>query len=220
VPTIVLIRHGQASFGSEDYDRLSLTGVRQAHLTARALTDRGVSAQLILSGSLRRQVDSAAPAASAFNLSPGVDPRWNEYEMDEIIAAHHGRLLAPVSSGSAISSAAFQDVLESSLERWMAAECTAAPESWPTFNARIQDGLRELAGSLERSATALVFTSGGVIASVCAAALGLDSGQLLKLNRVTVNTAMTKLAVGRHGISLISFNDHAHLEGTGLITYR
>jgi broad specificity phosphatase PhoE len=221
VPSILLIRHGQASFGSEDYDRLSPIGVRQAQLIARALVGRGVAPRHIVCGSLRRQVDTAAPAASGLDLTPQLDPRWNEYEMDEIIAAHHEPASAPLNLGHGLSASDFQDILENSLTRWMdGAGRTTAPESWPAFDARIQTALRELADSLEPSTTALVFTSGGVIATVCAGLLGLDSRQLLALNRVTVNTAVTKLAVGRRGLSLIAFNDHAHLEGTGLITYR
>jgi hypothetical protein len=29
---------------------------------------------------------------------------------------------------------------------------------------------------------------------------------------VTVNTAVTKVAVGRRGTTLVSFNDHSHLD--------
>jgi hypothetical protein len=42
------------------------------------------------------------------------------------------------------------------------------------------------------------------------------------LNRVLVNAAVTKLAIGSTGISVISFNDHTHLEAIdrALVTYR
>ncbi len=221
VPSILLIRHGQASFGSDNYDRLSPAGIEQAELTAHALRAHGLRPRRILSGSLQRQRDTAAPAAGAFAVEVEKDPRWNEYAMDDIIAAHHGADRTTTTPESGLSSAAFQDLLEASLTAWAAAaETTAAAESWPTFHGRVHAALAELAASLEPSTTALVFTSGGVIATLCAGLLDLPVPQLLSLNRVAVNTGITKIAVGRRGRSLISFNDHSHLEGSGLITYR
>ena len=43
-----------------------------------------------------------------------------------------------------------------------------------------------------------------------------------QLNPVTVNSSVTKIVVGRRGATLVSFNDHSHLEaaGGGHITYR
>jgi hypothetical protein len=37
-----------------------------------------------------------------------------------------------------------------------------------------------------------------------------------------VNASVTKVLVGRRGTTLVSFNDHAHLDGgeDGLLTYR
>jgi broad specificity phosphatase PhoE len=221
VPSILLIRHGQASYGTEDYDRLSPRGVEQAEMTAGSLALRGLAPGRVISGSLRRQVDTAAPAAAAFGLAPETDPRWNEYSMDDIIAAHHHPRSDAATEQSQLSSSAFQDILEAALAGWMAAgETTDASESWPAFGARVSAALHELAGELDSGSTAVVFTSGGVIAAVCAELLELGTSQLILLNRVAVNTAITKIAAGRRGLSLISFNDHAHLEGTGLITYR
>jgi hypothetical protein len=39
---------------------------------------------------------------------------------------------------------------------------------------------------------------------------------------VVVNASVTKVVVGRRGTSLVSFNDHSHLEAAepGLVTYR
>jgi len=39
MPVVYLIRHGQASFGAQDYDVLSATGHRQAEVLARGPAD-------------------------------------------------------------------------------------------------------------------------------------------------------------------------------------
>jgi broad specificity phosphatase PhoE len=68
----------------------------------------------------------------------------------------------------------------------------------------------------------VVVTSGGVISAVCAGLLGLDDAAWAGLNRVIVNTAITKLVHGRSGTTLLSVNDHAHLETQpkDFLTYR
>ena len=41
------------------------------------------------------------------------------------------------------------------------------------------------------------------------------------LNRVAVNTAVTKVISGRRGLTLSTYNEHAHVEGDSrLLTYR
>jgi hypothetical protein len=37
---------------------------------------------------------------------------------------------------------------------------------------------------------------------------------------VTVNAGVTKVVRGRSGTTLVSFNEHGHLEADGLVTYR
>ena len=51
---LLLVRHGQASFGAADYDRLSALGERQSRLVGEALAARGVRPDLVVRGSLRR----------------------------------------------------------------------------------------------------------------------------------------------------------------------
>jgi hypothetical protein len=68
----------------------------------------------------------------------------------------------------------------------------------------------------------LVFTSGGVLAAVCVSLLALPESSFITFNRVTVNTGVTKVIHGRRGSTLVSFNDHGHLERAdrSLVTYR
>jgi broad specificity phosphatase PhoE len=225
VPTIQLIRHGQASFGGPDYDVLSDAGRMQSLLVAQELAGRQAGVELIVSGSLRRQVETAEPTASLLEREVLVDARWNEYEMDDVLAHHSGTEVRThhQPDGEPISSAEFQNLLEGALAGWIeAGPVTSARESWPAFAARITAALGELAAELPSGTSGLVFTSGGVIAALCSAALKYPDQSLLAFNRVSVNTGITKLVTGRRGLSLISFNEHGHLERTDppLISYR
>ncbi|HEX8977023.1 MAG TPA: histidine phosphatase family protein [Solirubrobacteraceae bacterium] len=225
MPTIQLIRHGQASFGGPDYDVLSEGGRMQSLLLARELANRETRVELIVSGSLRRQYETAEPSATLLEREVLVDTRWNEYDMDEILT-HHSSTRARThqeAGAEPVSSAEFQDVLEDGLAAWIeAGPSSPARESWPAFAGRITTALGELAAELSPGSTGLVFTSGGVVAALCSAALKYPDQSLLAFNRVSVNTGITKLVTGRRGLTLVSFNEHGHLERTNppLISYR
>jgi broad specificity phosphatase PhoE len=226
VPTVLLVRHAQASFGSDDYDVLSPAGHEQTELVRKALARRQLNVVHVAAGSARRQLDTAAPCAAEHGLELEVDPRWNEYETEEVLA-HHGEAAASLTGagagGEGITSRQFQAVLDGALDAWVASgEATPAAQSWPAFRDSRIAVLEQLAGSLGSCETGVAFTSGGVIAALCANLLGEHDDLFPTLNRVLVNTGIAKLAVGRAGISLIGFNEHAHLDDDGgrLLTYR
>jgi broad specificity phosphatase PhoE len=233
VPTVLLVRHAQASFGAADYDVLSPTGIEQAAALGADLARRGVRVDRVVSGSLARQRDTAAPIAAAAGVRATVDPRWDEYATDAILARHSDtalRLGDPAAArgpGSltpdAMSSREFQDVLERALLRWIAAgDDEPAWETWPAFAARAGAALDDVVKDLGRGETALVCTSGGVLAAICVRLLELPPSALVAFNRVAVNAAVTRVISGRAGTRLVSFNEQAHLEGDGrtLVTYR
>ena len=96
MPTLLLVRHAQGSFGGADYDVLSEVGHEQAAALADDLETRGVNVARVVAGSLARQRDTAGPIAERFRLSTETDARWNEYESEEIIYLIDGRGLITV----------------------------------------------------------------------------------------------------------------------------
>lgn len=228
VPTILLARHAQASFGGADYDVLSERGHEQAAALAGDLERRGVRIDRVVSGSLARQRDTAAPVAAMLGgVEVDVDARWDEYDTGAILS-HHSATAArperpPGSDAPAISSREFQDLLEAALLGWIAAgDASPADESWPAFAARVRGALGDVAAALGSGETALVCTSGGVLAAACVALLEAPARAFVTFNRVTVNAGVTKVIAGRGGVRLVSFNEHAHLErpDAALVTYR
>jgi broad specificity phosphatase PhoE len=226
VPTVLLVRHAQASFGTADYDVLSPLGHEQAGVLVEALLAREMNVARIVAGSARRQLDTAAPLAARLGLEVGADARWNEYET-ELVLQHHGA--APVgldgagAGGREITSREFQAVLDGALEDWVrSGEDTPASQSWPAFLAAGRGALSDFAATLGSGEAGIAVTSGGVIAAICTELLGDHPDLLPRLNRVLVNTGITKLAVGASGTSLIAFNDHAHIDAGGgsLLSYR
>jgi broad specificity phosphatase PhoE len=227
VPALLLVRHGQASFGAADYDVLSETGLRQAEAVAADLARRGLRLARVASGSLARQRGTAEPIAAAAGCPLEVDPRWDEYRSEDILV-HHST--SPVRedrpTGSAapeVSSAEFQRILESALLLWIeAAGDGPCAETWTAFAGRAAAAADELGTGLASGETAVVCTSGGVLAALCVALLGVPPATFVAFNRVTVNAGISRVAYGRAGATLISFNEQAHLLGPdgSLLTYR
>jgi broad specificity phosphatase PhoE len=227
VPTILIARHAQASFGAENYDVLSTMGATQAEILAQDLALRRISIDQVVCGTLVRQRDTAAAVASGAPCDLTVDPRWDEYDDGDILTHHSttsARQSRPVGSeAQVVSSREFQDLLEKALLGWIAAgSASDTAESWPAFTARVAGALEDVAAGLPRGGTAFVCTSAGVLAATCVALLGLPAEALLRFNRVSVNSAVTKVVRGGLGTTLISFNDHGHLERADprLVTYR
>ena len=214
MPLVLLVRHGQASFGGDDYDRLSDLGRQQAEMTGRWLRDRGLRRPVAVHGTLRRQRDTALLALSAagHEVVPRVDPRWNEYDHIGLV-----RRYASTQDGEEQrSSREFQVVLDAALTAWVE---HGDQGGWSAFTTGVAAATEELVADLEPGQDAVVFTSAGVIAAACAGLLGTGAAGVVALNRVAVNGAVTKLAAGRTGLALLSFNEHSHLDG-GSITYR
>jgi broad specificity phosphatase PhoE len=228
MPSILLVRHGQASFGGADYDVLSATGTEQAEVLAQDLARRGVRAERVVSGALARQRDTAGPIGLALDRPVQVDARWDEYDADDILSSHSTTRARqerrPGGDAPQISSREFQDVLEQALLSWIAAdEASSAREPWPAFATRVRTALEDVAAGLASGQTAVVCTSGGVLAAVGVALLGVAPATFVRLNRVTVNAGVTRIASGRSGMTLVSFNEQSHLEarnGRSLVTYR
>jgi broad specificity phosphatase PhoE len=225
MPSILLIRHAQASFGAADYDVLSDRGREQVKALVAGLQRRRIVADHVISGNLRRQRETAEPYADALGLTVRIDPRWNEYD-DRDILTNHASVLAGLErhpGDPALSSQEFQQILNDALRRWIGAgSAGSCQEPWPRFLDRVTAALGDVATGLGKGQTAVVVSSGGAIAAISAALLSVPAEALVAFNHVSVNTGITKLVVGRSGTTLISSNEHAHLDEVdgSLISYR
>ncbi len=212
---VLLVRHGQASFGAEDYDVLSEVGREQSAHVGAELGRRRLRSPIAVCGSLRRQRDTAEIAlqAAALDVDVVADLRWDEYDHLDLLKRY-----VPSDSAHDGTSKGVQALLDLALAAWVEDDSG----DWAAFTGGARAALDALAAGLPSGRDAVVFTSGGVIAAVCAGLLGLGADGVVALNRVTANGAITKVVVGGGGTSLISFNDHAHFEGDArrLLTYR
>lgn len=207
MPVIALLRHGQASFGTDDYDVLSDLGREQAQLAGEELASRGLRSPVLVSGSLQRQRDTALIAGGALGLGePRVDARLDEFDAHAAVEAHIG----VVGAARGMSSAQFQVHLDEAMRSWMA----DGDPRWRDFVGGAMAALEDLAVSLPSGSDAIVCTSAGVTAAIAGTLLACGPDGLIALNRVSVNASITTVVSGSRGLSLVTFNEHAHLLGS------
>jgi len=221
--TIVLVRHGQASFGQANYDQLSPLGFEQARVTGLHLKERFGPIDAVALGTMRRDRETAETCLAAMGISP---PRvehagFNEYSFENIVRVHTPEfsdqaVMREKLAQSGDPKRAFQQFFESAISRWTGGEHDHEyEESWPQFHSRCGGALDELVQHLGHGKTALVFTSGGFIGVTVQRLLKLSKEQAFGFNWHIANASLTKLLYGGRGISLQSFNEHGHLETPG-----
>jgi broad specificity phosphatase PhoE len=208
VGQVLLVRHGQASWGAADYDVLSPLGERQATATGAFLA--GARPDSVVHGLMQRQRRTAEVMAEAagWSVAPTVDGRWDEMDHLAVLDAQ------PRDFDGEPDAHQFQAWFEKATVRWLSgAHDGEYAESWSEFHDRVLAGLDALGDG-----TTVVVTSGGPI-SVVVAHLLESPAAYRRIAPVVVNASVTKVVVGRRGHTLVSFNEHGHLPGD-LLTYR
>lgn len=233
--SIYLIRHGQASFGSDDYDRLSELGRRQASLTGEHLRDVGVAFDAAYCGRLQRQRHTGELVLAAQQQAPSlqVDERFDEVRNDEHLEHLLPRVLEARPELQALidagldSSKRFQKIIEAVFNYWVSPECDeTAIQSWEEYSAGVSAALRDVMRTQGAGRTTAVFTSGGTIAVCVAAVLGLPGSATYQFYEPVFNCSITHLFYNADRVSLSCFNDCSFLHalsvkhGEKLVTYR
>jgi broad specificity phosphatase PhoE len=208
VGQVLLVRHGQASWGAADYDVLSPLGERQSVATGRLLRELGPDA--VVHGRMVRQRRTAELLADAagWDVAPIADRGWDEMDHLAVLAAQ------PREFEGEPDPRQFQAWFEKATTRWLSGAYDGEyAESWPVFRDRVLAALDALG-----DAATVVVTSGGPI-SVVVAHLLASPAAYSRIAPVVVNASVTKVVNGNRGRTLVSFNEHAHLTGE-LLTYR
>ncbi|HSB23345.1 MAG TPA: histidine phosphatase family protein [Burkholderiaceae bacterium] len=210
--TLYLVRHGQASFGSDDYDRLSELGARQCERLGGYFRAKGVAFDGVITGTLKRHAQSHE--ALARGLQAGHEalamPGLNEYDSEAIVRAIHPQPLPRARSADEVRQ--HFRLLRDGLIAWM--EGRTQPQGMPRF-ADFQAGV---VAALDHVRTrhdgdVLIVSSGGPIATAVAHVLGAPPQAMVELNLRMRNSALTEFAFTPKRHALVTFNTLPHLEG-------
>ena len=229
---ILFVRHGQASFGADDYDCLSDLGEHQTDLTGQYLAGSGISLKAIYQGDLQRQRQTADAIAANYSWSIPriVEPGFNELDTEQQLDCLLPKLirnhseLAALLEGGMRSKKNFQKILKIVFNHWVLDKPEVAGlESWSAFSQRIASSVQRVMAEQGASSTTLVSTSGGVIAAVVQQVLGVRDEKVYSLFEAVYNASITRLIYNSRGdVALSYFNDCSYLRSRdeGLVSYR
>jgi len=234
--TLYLVRHGQASFGADNYDVLSPLGHRQSRRLGEYFKDKGVRFDAALSGTLNRQVQtfsgicegmglafesslvSTASAGSATGAAPGMAPPplahllWpglNEFDSAAVIATIHPYPLAKPDTPE-LYKHHFR-LLKDGLAQWMAG--VVSPQGMPSYHefvAGITKALEHI--RTQHQGHVLLVSSGGPIATAVGHVLGTSPETTIELNLGIRNCSVTEFAFTPKRHRLVTFNTLPHLD--------
>jgi len=230
---IIVVRHGQASYGQPDYDRLSDLGVRQCEMLGRYYAGRGWRFDRVVVGPRRRHWQSHDAMAAAFRAAGGSttsvwpdpveDPALDEYQAFEVMdhfAPGHRQILDNSEEGRR----RYFLLYRQTMRRWLRGESpddgpATNIESWGKFRARVASSMERLRESLANGGaerTILAVTSGGPMAAAAGYALGLDDLKTMEQSWMVSNGSFSEFLVSRTAeedrFSMLSFNATPHLD--------
>lgn len=212
--TLYLVRHGQASFGADDYDNLSELGWRQARRLGQYWRQRfgpGLTFDAVLTGTLRRQQQTWQGIAEGAELTGVPEVAWpglNEYDGNAVIAAVHPEPLGPTDTPEGYRN--HFRVLRRGLTAWMAGE--ASPAGMPTYAAFVDGVVGALDHVRERyGGQVLLVSSGGPISTAVGQLLQAPPAITIELNLRYRNTAVSELSFNARRHSLVAYNALPHL---------
>jgi broad specificity phosphatase PhoE len=229
---IYLIRHGQASFGADDYDKLSELGSRQSELLGRFFDQIGLSFDAVFTGGLKRQGQTAEITLSLIpsnRAKPVSMACFNEYDAAAIIRRHFPKMLSEDPTYQDDMDRLFTDpvsfrrIFDTAMSRWFQGlEEDENIETWEQVRTRVVEGLLEIGGQTDANGKIAVFTSGGAISAALQSSLQFSNDQARKVILRTANSSFSLFESHTDRLTLISYNNICHLQVAdekGLITY-
>ena len=236
---LFLVRHAQASFLEQNYDKLSKLGEAQAHLLGEYWTQRNIVFDRACVGPCVRQKDTIELVSAVYNQAglkfpkPLVLPEFDEYQAEAVLERSLPGLLEvnqgirdlhaafQSSSDSAGRRVTFQKLLEAVVGEWVhGAICPPGVETWLQFCSRVNSGLAKFLSAGGHGERVAIFTSGGPIAVAMQRALQLSPESTLQVSWMSRNCSWSEFLYTAQRFTLSAFNVHGHINDPAMLTYR
>ncbi len=216
------IRHGQASFAADNYDKLSALGIEQSTLVGDYLRQKNCQPDHIVCGTMLRHQQTAQYSLNG-ELLAGRDftkistnnSQWNEYDHQNILAVYKKEFANAQGMRQFLSQqpdphTAFEQHFVAAIEQWINAK-SGEPynESWQQFCQRVISAFTELCQQ-QQGKTIIIYSSGGPISLIISHLLGLPLEEFIRVNWSLVNAGVTKIiSRGKQkNMTLASINEH------------
>ena len=236
---LILARHAQASFLSQNYDQLSTLGEKQSRLLGEYWAHRQVVFDRVSTGPALRHRQTAELVAEAYRgqglpfPAPVVKDEFDEFLGEAVLSESLPQLLqndakirdlhsAMQNAGTeAVKRATFQRLFDAVISLWVSEKIKPENvEPWQDFSTRVNRGLSDFLANAKKGETSVIFTSGGPISVAVQRALHLSATDTLELAWMSRNCSFTEFLFSSHRFTLSSFNSFPHLDTELLLTYR
>ncbi len=216
-----LVRHGQASFGSDDYDNLSHKGIEQSIELGKALAKNKSIFDHVIVGPHRRHIQTFEGIKKGYNFmklpEPVIDKNFAENQLMEI--AEH--FIPEILNTSKTTKQIFQDcapeerhdkflkLFQLVAKKWMNEELDLSKknfEGFSMFRKRIADVLRFIQANLSNKSNIMIVSSGGSISGVYAEVIECTQEDIMKLNFGIKNVSISEFEMTTERFTLQAFN--------------
>jgi broad specificity phosphatase PhoE len=224
-----LVRHAQASFGSENYDQLSDLGHHQSKILGTYYNLRGIQFDKLVVGDMHRHHQTLDGICEGMGMDGGqriVLPGLNEYnfvEMTKAFGRSYGDdVLFQQVMRDPTDKKSFYRLLRKILSAWTSNTIPDVPETWDQFKSRVDGALNLIQSMASSGNQILAIGSGGSISTFVGIVLDIPDEKIFDLNLQYKNTATSSFFFNKEKINLTSFNTVNHLENNEMdefITY-
>jgi broad specificity phosphatase PhoE len=210
---LYLVRHGQASFGADNYDELSPSGRTQSSWLGEYFAQANLRFDRVVIGTMQRHrqtADAILAAMGGPRVELAQDAGLNEYDFEALFAAL-GEEGLPSGLSATSSKKDFYKGLRHVLQLWADDRLPGAvPETWQQFQTRVQRARSDIQRAGGKRV--LVVSSGGPIAVTAQQVLQAPAASAIALNLQIRNSSVCQYVFNDDAMSLVSFNSVPHLE--------
>ncbi len=202
---IYLIRHGQASFGAENYDLLSAVGRQQAAALGEYFLAHQIQFDAIIHGQMSRQTETAQIMAQSkrFSGELKLDKAADEFDSDRLLDYY-----LPILADTSLefhqkiyseekwfaNGQDFERIFRALIELWQ--QDTSCPfESWEVFRNRSLNLLNRISKAHGANKKIALITSGGLISVTMQSILGFDNQVFMDMNLTINNASVTEIKI-------------------------
>lgn len=221
-----LVRHAQASFGSDNYDQLSDLGHRQSRLLGDHFKLRNVTFDRFIVGDMHRHHQTMNGISEGMGIDSSqrlVLPGLNEYNFVELTEAYGKTYgdnpLFQKAMEDSTDKRNFYRLLRQMLTAWTSDSIPEVAETWLQFKSRVEDAQNQIKAMAETGDNILAIGSGGSISTFVGLVLDIPDESVFDLNLQYKNTAITHFFFNQKKMTLTGFNNITHFDNNEMEKY-
>jgi broad specificity phosphatase PhoE len=234
---IILIRHGQASYGAADYDNLSEKGIEQSKALGEYFVKQKIKLDKIYVGKLKRHLQTFEAFTEAFKQNnielpiPVFLQELNEHHGNETLRLGFEHFINQYEHAKKLADEIKENpkqqrrnsllIFEMFFKEYTTGRFNFEHESvqsWVDFRSQTKKGIEQIKNEIGSGETVGVFTSGGTKSSIIGDCLRVDEEQIAEFNLVMKNTSFSQLLFSKNKINILTMNETPHLPDE-LITF-